>query len=174
MCERRLGWPPAQVRMSPRPVEAWVHSAWHGDAENGVREQRCAEACGAAAGARAGRRRRARWVGGSTVARDRASEWRCWPFAQLAFAQLVCHVHFCTTLPATLQRCNSTEVRISQGGRFQRTTPRGRRREEVTRAGSHRPRPPSALLHAGTFLCEVFSLPPCGVCLLCGCRWFIL
>jgi len=21
---------------------------------------------------------------------------------------------------------------------------------------------------------SVFSLPPCGVCLLCGCRWFIL
>ena len=25
-------------------------------------------------------------------------------------------------------------------------------------------------LHAGTFLCVGFSLPPCGVCLLCGCR----
>ena len=31
-----------------------------------------------------------------------------------------------------------------------------------------------ALAHAGTFLCVGFSLPPCGVCLLCGCRWFIL
>jgi len=29
-------------------------------------------------------------------------------------------------------------------------------------------------LHAGTFLCVGFSLPPCGVCLLCGYRWFIL
>ena len=34
--------------------------------------------------------------------------------------------------------------------------------------------PHSALLHASTFLCVGFSLPPCGVCLLCGCRWFIL
>ena len=24
------------------------------------------------------------------------------------------------------------------------------------------------------FLCLGFSLPPCGVCLLCGCRWFII
>ena len=33
---------------------------------------------------------------------------------------------------------------------------------------------PSKPLHAGTFLCVGFSLPPCGVCLLCGYRWFIL
>ena len=37
------------------------------------------------------------------------------------------------------------------------------------------PQPESVTyLHAGTFLCVGFSLPPCGVCLLCGCRWFIL
>jgi len=30
------------------------------------------------------------------------------------------------------------------------------------------------ILHAGTFLCVGYSLPPCGVCLLCGYRWFIL
>jgi hypothetical protein len=33
---------------------------------------------------------------------------------------------------------------------------------------------PFALARPGTFLRVGFSLPPCGVCLLCGCRWFIL
>ena len=41
---------------------------------------------------------------------------------------------------------------------------------------------PFALARPGTFLrvgffakvVYFFSLPPCGVCLLCGCRWFIL
>ena len=33
---------------------------------------------------------------------------------------------------------------------------------------------PFALARPGSFLSvSVFSLPPCGVCLLCGCRWFI-
>ena len=35
------------------------------------------------------------------------------------------------------------------------------------------PTPTLSPLHAGTFLAVGFSLPPCGVCLLCGCRWFI-
>ena len=33
---------------------------------------------------------------------------------------------------------------------------------------------PFALARPGTFLRVGFSLPPCGVCLLCGYRWFIL